>query len=221
MYSSLCYNKCNDNGGEWDYYRRECIVTMYLVGFCYRVNYRDGWQLDLPSYVFSLHLTISTWSLSGSGVGCYYNNNYSPVLYSKTYSSVLPIHIRYYKDSFISADETTQGCSSSSTSSTTCFGVAADGEVGGYISIVLGGVVLCFGTFISIGRDFNDKEDNAPLLPDSNTAVPTATHTVAMPATTSTVAMPTATHTVAMPATTSTVAMPATTSTAPKAAPAA
>ena len=184
MYSSECSSKCYNKGGEWDYSKRECKVTMYLVGFCYRVNYRNGWQLDLPSYVFSLHFTISTWSLSGSGAGCYYNNEYSPALYSKTYSSDLPIHIRYYKDSFISADETTQGCSSSSTSSSTCFGMSR-GEQSrvGIILAMIGGLLLAgeIATVViccSCCKKKMEKKD-APLLPASGTAVP-----MAVPATT-------------------------------------
>ena len=36
----------------------------------------------------------------------------------------ISLEIRYYKDSFISADEMTRGCSSSSITSSSCFGVS-------------------------------------------------------------------------------------------------
>ena len=74
---------------------------------------------------FSISYLISSkWPLSGSGAGCYYRNNYAEALYGKNPTDQLPIHIRYYKDSFISADELTYGCSSSTTSSDSCFGIS-------------------------------------------------------------------------------------------------
>lgn len=53
------------------------------------------------------------------------------------------MHIRYYKDSFIAAEEMTYGCSSTSTSSSTCFG-ASRGEQNrtGLIVIIVGAVFV-------------------------------------------------------------------------------
>ena len=56
----------------------------------------------------------SAWTLSYSEPGCYYSNQYKPATYGYSPVPNVPIHIRYYKDSFISADELTYGCSSSS-----------------------------------------------------------------------------------------------------------
>ena len=66
----------------------------------------------------------SAWTLSYSEPGCYYSNQYKPATYGYSRVPNVPIHIRYYKDSFISADELTYGCSSSSTSSDSCFGIS-------------------------------------------------------------------------------------------------
>ena len=91
---------------------------------------------------FSISYLISSkWPLSGSGAGCYYNNDYAEALYGKNSVSSLPIHIRYYKDSFISADELTEGCSSSSSSSS-CFGMSKSEQTktGAIITVV--GLIL-------------------------------------------------------------------------------
>ena len=66
----------------------------------------------------------SAWTLSYSEPGCYYSNQYKPATYGYSRVPNVPIHIRYYKDSFISADELTYGCSSTSTSSDSCFGIS-------------------------------------------------------------------------------------------------
>ena len=66
----------------------------------------------------------SAWTLSYSEPGCYYSNQYKPATYGYSRVSNVPIHIRYYKDSFISADELTYGCSSTTTSSDSCFGIS-------------------------------------------------------------------------------------------------
>ena len=93
---------------------------------------------------FSISYLISSkWPLSGSGAGCYYNNDYAEALYGKYYVPSLPIHIRYYKDSFISADELTEGCSSTtSSSSSSCFGMSKSEQTktGAIITVV--GLIL-------------------------------------------------------------------------------
>ena len=48
-----------------------------------------------------------------AGTGCYYNNNYNPVVYSYIEPSEIAITVRSYQDSYISANQFTQGCSSS------------------------------------------------------------------------------------------------------------
>lgn len=82
--------------------------------------------------------------MSGSGVGCYYHNDYEEALYGKHRVESLPVHIRYYKDSFISADEMTNGCSSSSTSSSSCFGMSqSEQNKTGAIVTVVGLLLIC------------------------------------------------------------------------------
>ena len=66
----------------------------------------------------------SAWTLSYSEPGCYYSNQYKPATYGYFRINQVPIHIRYYKDSFISADELTYGCSSTTISSDSCFGMS-------------------------------------------------------------------------------------------------
>ena len=85
---------------------------------------------------------IRAWTLSGSGSGCYYSNDYETSMYGKTYVSNIPVHVRYYKDSYISADELTMGCSSSSSSSSSCFGASEKEQniTGAVITII--GVLL-------------------------------------------------------------------------------
>ena len=81
--------------------------------------------------------------MSGSGVGCYYDNSYEEAIYGKQRISEIPVHIRYYKDSFISADEMTLGCSSSSTSSTNCFGMSqSEQNKTGAIVTVVGAILI-------------------------------------------------------------------------------
>ena len=79
------------------------------------------------------------WQLSGSGAGCYYSHNYNAAIYGKDSTSVVPVRVRYYMDSFISADEMTQGCSSSAVSSSaSCFGMSRSeqNKTGGIVSAV-------------------------------------------------------------------------------------
>ena len=66
----------------------------------------------------------SAWTLSYSEPGCYYSNQYQPATYGYSRINQIPVQVRYYKDSFISADELTYGCSSSTTSSDSCFGIS-------------------------------------------------------------------------------------------------
>ena len=89
---------------------------------------------------FSISYLISSkWPLSGSGAGCYYRNDYAEALYGKNPADRLPIHIRYYKDSFISADELTEGCSSTLSSFSSCFGISRKHQdIIGIVLIVIG-----------------------------------------------------------------------------------
>ena len=110
-----CESKCRNKHGTWNPWYGTCTVITYLNNLCYRVNkVNDHWQLDQPP----------AWALSYSDAGCYYSNKYNPATYGYSYVSQIPVQIRYYKDSFISADELTFGCSSSSTSSDSCFGMS-------------------------------------------------------------------------------------------------
>ena len=93
-------------------------------------------------------ITIRTWTLSGSGAGCYYAYDHAVALYSKTYRSVVPIHIRYYQDSFISADELTLGCSYSSPDSSSCFGMSRkEQNLTGSILFLIGGILTLIEIF--------------------------------------------------------------------------
>ena len=83
--------------------------------------------------------TSSAWPLSGEGSGCYYKNNYDVASYGSNPVSDIPVDIRYYMDSFISADEMTMGCSSSSEGDNTCFGQSSKKltRIGQIVFIVL------------------------------------------------------------------------------------
>lgn len=68
----------------------------------------DGkWKLDKPLQDFHESMINRTWSLSESNVGCYYNSGYNPVSYTQVVSDTIQVELRYYKDSFISAEEMT------------------------------------------------------------------------------------------------------------------
>ena len=84
----------------------------------------------------------SAWTLSYSEPGCYYSNQYKPATYGYSRVPNVPIHIRYYKDSFISADELTYGCSSSSTSSDSCFGISRKQQNNTGFILIVTGIVL-------------------------------------------------------------------------------
>ena len=88
------------------------------------------------------------------------------------------MHIRYYKDSFIAAEETTFGCSSTSTSSSTCFG-ASRGEqnrtgmivmiVGAvFVAVEAGAILAC----VSVCKKKKAMKKNGALL--DNESIPTA-----------------------------------------------
>ena len=139
---------------------------------------------------FSISYLISSkWPLSGSGAGCYYRNDYAEALYGKNRADRLPIHIRYYKDSFISADELTEGCSSTtSSSSSSCFGMSKSEQTktGAIVTVVgliligleIGAVVLtCLCCRDTIKGTFGKKDT---LLKKEN--VPTAQPAYAQPA---------------------------------------
>ena len=96
-------------------------------------------------------ITIRTWALSGSGAGCYYSTSHGVAVYSRTYRPVVPVQIRYYQDSFISADELTRGCSSSSPGSSSCFGMSRkEQNVTGSILSLIGGVLTLIEIFAVI-----------------------------------------------------------------------
>ena len=84
----------------------------------------------------------SAWTLSYSEPGCYYSNQYKPATYGYSYVPNVPIHIRYYKDSFISADELTYGCSSTTISSDSCFGMSRKQQNTTGLKLIVAGIVL-------------------------------------------------------------------------------
>ena len=84
----------------------------------------------------------SAWTLSYSKPGCYYSNQYKPATYGYSRVSNVPIHIRYYKDSFISADELTYGCSSTTISSDSCFGMSLNQQNNTGSVLIAIGIVL-------------------------------------------------------------------------------
>ena len=122
------------------------------------------------------------WQLSGSGAGCYYGNNYSPAVYTKETTSVVPVRERYYMYSFISADEMTMGCISSAVSSSaSCFGMSRSekNKTGGIVSglgfILTAAEVavlisMCFCCKSTLTGMFNKKQG----LLNNNNNVPTA-----------------------------------------------
>ena len=84
----------------------------------------------------------SAWTLSYSEPGCYYSNQYKPATYGYSRVPNVPIHIRYYKDSFISADELTYGCSSTFSSFSSCFGISRKHQdIIGIVLIVIGALM--------------------------------------------------------------------------------
>ena len=80
--------------------------------------------------------------MSGDGSGCYYNNDYQPAVYSKYKQLDIVVTVRYYMDSFISADEMTEGCSSATISSSSCFGLSRSEQNMTATIIVLIGIGL-------------------------------------------------------------------------------
>ena len=84
----------------------------------------------------------SAWTLSYSEPGCYYSNQYKPAAYGYSRVPNVPIHIRYYKDSFISADELTYGCSSTTISSDSCFGMSRKQQNTTGLKLIVAGIVL-------------------------------------------------------------------------------
>ena len=84
----------------------------------------------------------SAWTLSYSEPGCYYSNQYKPATYGYSRVPNVPIHIRYYKDSFISADELTYGCSSTTISSDSCFGMSRKQQNTTGLKLIVAGIVL-------------------------------------------------------------------------------
>ena len=78
---------------------------------------------QLFAYIY-LFFIFRIWILSGNDAGCEYNNDYQPALYGTSQVSSISVSVRYYQDSYISASEMTGGCSSSSASSTSCFGMS-------------------------------------------------------------------------------------------------
>ena len=87
-------------------------------------------------------LMNSTWTLSYNHSGCYYSNQYQPAIYGYSRINQIPVQVRYYKDSFISADELTEGCSSTLSSFSSCFGISRKHQdIIGIVLIVIGALM--------------------------------------------------------------------------------
>lgn len=126
--------------------------------------------------------------MSGSDAGCYYSTDYHPAMYSSNRLMQIPVAIRYYQDSYISADEFTHGCSSTSPSSTSCFGMSRKEQnklglgiagVGAFLLIIEVGLVvfMCIccrdtitGVFGKKKRGLLQSDENATY----NASIPTA-----------------------------------------------
>ena len=55
-----------------------------------------------------------------AGIGCYFKNNYNPLIYEFNKPSQIAINVRSFQDSYISADYITRGCSSSDINENYC-----------------------------------------------------------------------------------------------------
>ena len=89
--------------------------------------------------------------MSSSDAGCDYNNDYQTAIYGTKKVSSIPVSVRYYQDSFISASEMTGGCSSDNPSSTSCFGMSRkEQDKLGYILSTIGVIffVVEIGVFV-------------------------------------------------------------------------
>ena len=122
--------------------------------------------------------------MSSSDAGCDYNNDYQTAIYGKEQVSSIPVSVRYYQDSFISASEMTGGCSSGSSSSTSCFGMSRKEQnklgfgmagVGLFLFVVEIGllVFMCMCCKDSIKSMFGRRDNRGLLAGDAN-AIPTA-----------------------------------------------
>ena len=119
----------------------------------------NGNLIFLRKWFRSMVWWFRNWTVTGSGAGCYYANNHDVALYSKSYTSNLAVHLRYYQDSFIAADEFTQGCSYSSPDSTSCFGMSRkEQNITGIVLSVLGGLLIALEIIIIIAMCFCCKE---------------------------------------------------------------
>ena len=132
----------------------------------------------------------STWPLSGNAYGCYYHNDYEPAVYTKHKKNDISVSVRYYMDSFIAADELTGGCSSSSPSSSSCFGMSRSEQnktgaivtlvglllTGLEVGLVIFSCICCRDTVTgAFGRKKNGLLDHqAPYAPSQPGYVPTA-----------------------------------------------
>ena len=108
-----------------------------------------GKWTNLRNYFLYLLFVIndcSAWTLSYENIGCYYKDEFNPASYSTTPLSQIPVQIRYYKDSFIAADELTMGCSSSTSTSDSCFGMSANEQN------TTGSALLIVGAFLIIAE---------------------------------------------------------------------
>ncbi|KAK8795677.1 hypothetical protein WA158_000334 [Blastocystis sp. Blastoise] len=127
--SVSCYTACSRKNGYWD--GDLCAITGYLYKACYRlISKGDTYRTDSPA----------TLPLQGvQDIGCeYHNGGWDPEYYSTSRPVSITFMLRYYDDPFIVASDLTNGCSSSTTSASQCFGLTKKQQtyLGGIIFVV-------------------------------------------------------------------------------------
>ena len=130
---SQCQSKCYDKGGVWSY--NYCYVYYTLSDICFRISKNnDKWTVDSPPKE----------TLSYTGDGCYYSNNYNAAAYvkSQTIPATIPVVVRSSMDPVIAASEFTYGCSDkyiATTKDYSCFGQSASEQsITGVILLLIG-----------------------------------------------------------------------------------
>ena len=108
-------------------------------------------------------------------------------MYSLSRPSTITISIRHYQDSLIAADEFTYGCSYTSSSSSSCFGMSRQEQnISGFVVAGIGIVLLIIEIIVILSLCFCCKEGaktlstkrqndtNAPLINKWVRSIPTA-----------------------------------------------
>lgn len=70
---------------------------------------------------------------NNAGIGCYYKNNFNPLVYEFKNTDHINITVRSYQDSFIAAETITQSCSSTNIYGNYCINVYGKGEFSEWI----------------------------------------------------------------------------------------